>query len=138
MAFQLLIKAMTSLQSPTRSSQVPSPKESYSSSSSIHENITKSKVQKFSSDSSKESHSLHSSMHENRDTSKVQTVSSEFPKVGTCILAQQSPQIPLLKTLRFPCKARGMPDDHNFHNAYFIVPEDMQHGEELMCSHPQW
>ena len=128
-SFQLLIKACDCLQSP--------PKESYSSSSSLHENITKSKVQTFSSESPKESYSLHS-MHENRATSKFQTVSSELPKVGTCILAQQSSQIPLLKTLRFPCKARGMPDDHNFHNAYFIVPEDIQHGEELMCSHPQW
>jgi len=35
-----------------------------------------------------------------------------------------------------PCRARGMPVDHNFKTAYFIIPEGIEHGDELMCSYP--
>lgn len=34
-----------------------------------------------------------------------------------------------------PCRARGMPMDHNFKTAYFVIPEDVKHGEELICSY---
>mmetsp|Transcript_116068 Transcript_116068/g.335204 ORF Transcript_116068/g.335204 Transcript_116068/m.335204 type:complete len:783 (-) Transcript_116068:12-2360(-) len=34
-----------------------------------------------------------------------------------------------------PCRARGMPPDHNFRNAHFVIPPDVQHGEELICSY---
>jgi len=34
-----------------------------------------------------------------------------------------------------PCRARGMPPDHNFRNAHFVIPSDVQHGEELICSY---
>ncbi|KAL3807061.1 hypothetical protein ACHAXA_008007 [Cyclostephanos tholiformis] len=35
-----------------------------------------------------------------------------------------------------PCRARGMPVDHNFKSAYFIIPDNIEHGDELMCSYP--
>ena len=35
-----------------------------------------------------------------------------------------------------PCRARGMPVDHNFKTAYFVIPESIEHGDELMCSYP--
>mmetsp|Transcript_2731 Transcript_2731/g.6288 ORF Transcript_2731/g.6288 Transcript_2731/m.6288 type:complete len:894 (-) Transcript_2731:257-2938(-) len=35
-----------------------------------------------------------------------------------------------------PCRARGMPVDHNFKTAYFVVPEGIEHGDELLCSYP--
>ena len=35
-----------------------------------------------------------------------------------------------------PCRARGMPVDHNFKTAYFVIPEDSEHGDELMCTYP--
>lgn len=34
-----------------------------------------------------------------------------------------------------PCRARGMPMDHNFKTAYFVIPENVKHGEELICSY---
>lgn len=34
-----------------------------------------------------------------------------------------------------PCRARGMPMDHNAKTAYFVIPEDMKHGAELVCSY---
>lgn len=37
---------------------------------------------------------------------------------------------------RFPCKARGMPDDHNNDQAYFEIPANATHGKILACSHP--
>eukprot|EP00529_Nitzschia_sp_RCC80_P004210 CAMPEP_0113462528 /NCGR_PEP_ID=MMETSP0014_2-20120614/12146_1 /TAXON_ID=2857 /ORGANISM="Nitzschia sp." /LENGTH=955 /DNA_ID=CAMNT_0000354409 /DNA_START=659 /DNA_END=3526 /DNA_ORIENTATION=+ /assembly_acc=CAM_ASM_000159 len=38
-------------------------------------------------------------------------------------------------TIILPCRARGMPPDHNFKNAHFIIPPDVKHGQELVCSH---
>jgi len=35
-----------------------------------------------------------------------------------------------------PCRARGMPVDHNFKTAYFVIPDGIEHGDELMCSYP--
>ncbi|KAL3802029.1 hypothetical protein ACHAW5_001834 [Stephanodiscus triporus] len=35
-----------------------------------------------------------------------------------------------------PCRARGMPVDHNFKTAYFVIPDSIEHGDELMCSYP--
>jgi hypothetical protein len=35
-----------------------------------------------------------------------------------------------------PCRARGMPVDHNFKSAYFVIPENIEHGDELICSYP--
>lgn len=35
-----------------------------------------------------------------------------------------------------PCRARGMPVDHNFKTAYFIIPDGIEHGDELVCSYP--
>jgi len=40
------------------------------------------------------------------------------------------------RTLRFPCKARGVPDNHNARNAYIDVPPDAGHGAIVICSHP--
>lgn len=34
-----------------------------------------------------------------------------------------------------PCRARGMPVDHNFKTGYFVVPDNIEHGDELMCSY---
>lgn len=36
-----------------------------------------------------------------------------------------------------PCRARGMPLDHNFSNAFFIVTQDTKHGDHLVCSFPK-
>mmetsp|Transcript_99080 Transcript_99080/g.285876 ORF Transcript_99080/g.285876 Transcript_99080/m.285876 type:complete len:468 (-) Transcript_99080:240-1643(-) len=36
-----------------------------------------------------------------------------------------------------PCRSRGMPLDHNFKNAYFIITQDTAHGEDLVCSYPE-
>jgi hypothetical protein len=35
-----------------------------------------------------------------------------------------------------PCRARGMPVDHNFKTAYFVIPDGIEHGDELVCSFP--
>jgi len=34
-----------------------------------------------------------------------------------------------------PCRARGMPMDHNFKTAHFVIPENIEHGAELLCSY---
>jgi len=39
------------------------------------------------------------------------------------------------KTTILPCRARGMPMDHNVKTAYFVIPEDIKHGTELVCSY---
>eukprot|EP00934_Nitzschia_sp_Nitz4_P001045 Nitzschia sp. Nitz4//scaffold116_size91068//60740//62058//NITZ4_004962-RA/size91068-processed-gene-0.44-mRNA-1//1//CDS//3329533590//1045//frame0 len=36
-----------------------------------------------------------------------------------------------------PCRARGMPRDHNVQTAYFVIRDDIKHGEGLQCSHSQ-
>lgn len=41
------------------------------------------------------------------------------------------------KSVRVPCRARGMPMAHNFKTAHFIIPPNIQHGDELVCSFPQ-
>mmetsp|Transcript_10004 Transcript_10004/g.24974 ORF Transcript_10004/g.24974 Transcript_10004/m.24974 type:complete len:824 (+) Transcript_10004:273-2744(+) len=38
-------------------------------------------------------------------------------------------------TVIVPCRARGMPMDHNFISAYFVISEDAKHGENLVCSY---
>eukprot|EP00429_Kryptoperidinium_foliaceum_P029015 CAMPEP_0176128440 /NCGR_PEP_ID=MMETSP0120_2-20121206/64902_1 /TAXON_ID=160619 /ORGANISM="Kryptoperidinium foliaceum, Strain CCMP 1326" /LENGTH=286 /DNA_ID=CAMNT_0017463537 /DNA_START=204 /DNA_END=1064 /DNA_ORIENTATION=+ len=38
---------------------------------------------------------------------------------------------------KLPCRARRMPLDHNFKNAYFIVTEKTGHGDKLVCSYPE-
>lgn len=38
-------------------------------------------------------------------------------------------------TVIVPCRARGMPMDHNFISAYFVIAEDAKHGENLVCSY---
>ncbi|KAG7369026.1 hypothetical protein IV203_031769 [Nitzschia inconspicua] len=35
-----------------------------------------------------------------------------------------------------PCRARGMPMDHNIHTAYFEIHKDTLHGGDLVCSYP--
>jgi len=35
-----------------------------------------------------------------------------------------------------PCRARGMPMDHNPLTAYFVINKNIQHGEDVVCSHP--
>lgn len=40
------------------------------------------------------------------------------------------------KSVRVPCRARGMPMAHNFKTAHFIIPPNIQHGDELVCSFP--
>ncbi|KAG7350591.1 hypothetical protein IV203_009951 [Nitzschia inconspicua] len=35
-----------------------------------------------------------------------------------------------------PCRARGMPREHNSKTAYFVVPHDIEHGKNLICSYP--
>jgi hypothetical protein len=40
------------------------------------------------------------------------------------------------KNKRVPCRARGMPMAHNFKTSYFIIPDNIQHGDELECSFP--
>ena len=35
-----------------------------------------------------------------------------------------------------PCRARDMPVDHNFKTAYFVIPNGIEHGDELLCSYP--
>ena len=39
-------------------------------------------------------------------------------------------------TVMLPCRARGMPSDHQFAQAHFVVPPNIQHGDELVCSYP--
>ena len=39
-------------------------------------------------------------------------------------------------SVRFPCKARNMPQDHDDDTAYIDVPHDAYHGMMLDCSHP--
>lgn len=36
-----------------------------------------------------------------------------------------------------PCRARGMPVDHNFRSAHFRIPPNVKHGEHLVCSYPE-
>ena len=38
-------------------------------------------------------------------------------------------------TILAPCRARGMPVDHNPKTAHFIISEDLEHGTELVCSY---
>jgi hypothetical protein len=38
-------------------------------------------------------------------------------------------------TVMLPCRARGMPQDHQFAQAHFVVPQNIQHGDELVCSY---
>jgi len=40
------------------------------------------------------------------------------------------------KTRVFPCRARGMPLDHNAKTAYFELLEAIEHGDDLKCAHP--
>lgn len=40
------------------------------------------------------------------------------------------------RTLRFPCKARGVTDNHNARTAYIDVPPTAGHGSIVICSHP--
>lgn len=35
----------------------------------------------------------------------------------------------------FPCRCRGLPDDHNPNTAYILIPIDVEHGQDLKCSH---
>lgn len=37
---------------------------------------------------------------------------------------------------RIPCKARGMPKNHNAEFAYFEIPANVTHGKIIACSHP--
>ncbi|GMH93065.1 hypothetical protein TrVE_jg7791 [Triparma verrucosa] len=37
---------------------------------------------------------------------------------------------------KMPCRARGVPADHTFQTAYFIVKKGTPHGTLLKCSHP--
>eukprot|EP00980_Cylindrotheca_fusiformis_P030431 scaffold24801_cov181-Cylindrotheca_fusiformis.AAC.9 len=39
------------------------------------------------------------------------------------------------KVTVLPCRARGMPMDHNAKTAYFVLPDDIKHGAELVCSY---
>ena len=39
-------------------------------------------------------------------------------------------------TILVPCRARGMPVEHNPKTAHFRISEDMKHGTELVCSFP--
>ncbi|KAG7348217.1 hypothetical protein IV203_016922 [Nitzschia inconspicua] len=38
--------------------------------------------------------------------------------------------------IRFPCRARGMPLNHTTETAYLTISKNMNHGDELVCSHP--
>lgn len=38
--------------------------------------------------------------------------------------------------LSVPCRCRGMPDDHNPKTAFIVIPDDVDHGQALKCSHP--
>ena len=65
---------------------------------------------------------------------------------------EESPLIPLTKSLveeepdksvqlpdgvyKVPCRARGVPADHTFQTAYFLIKEGTPHGTLLKCSHP--
>lgn len=40
------------------------------------------------------------------------------------------------RTLRFPCKARGVTKNHTANNAFVDVPPRAKHGAVLICSHP--
>jgi hypothetical protein len=84
---------------------------------------------------------------------KLKTESSMQREVGTEELAK------LPGSVIVPCRARGMPMDHNFKvsfivaipsvacicslivpfckrkTAYFVIPENVKHGEELICSY---
>ena len=40
-----------------------------------------------------------------------------------------------LRSVNVPCRARRMPLDHNFKTAHFAIPEDVQHGADLVCSY---
>jgi hypothetical protein len=39
------------------------------------------------------------------------------------------------QSLLVPCRARGMPMDHNVKTAHFVVPQNMAHGADLICSY---
>jgi len=40
------------------------------------------------------------------------------------------------RAIRFPCKARGVPDNHTARNAYIDIPPEAGHGATVTCSHP--
>lgn len=60
----------------------------------------------------------------------VDTSSTMMPSFGGYLTQQRSHQTIV------PCRARGMPVDHNLKTAYFVIPDGVEHGDELMCSYP--
>lgn len=61
----------------------------------------------------------------------VDTSSTMMPSFGADLTQQRSHHQTIV-----PCRARGMLADHNFKTAYFVIPDGIEHGDELMCSHP--
>lgn len=47
------------------------------------------------------------------------------------LLREENPDL-----LRFPCKARGVLNDHNSRTAYITVSTNANHGTTLVCTHP--
>mmetsp|Transcript_35865 Transcript_35865/g.54407 ORF Transcript_35865/g.54407 Transcript_35865/m.54407 type:complete len:816 (+) Transcript_35865:114-2561(+) len=57
----------------------------------------------------------------NNSTKEVEKTADQFKKVRGGMVID--------------CRASGMPMDHNFKTAYFRISENIEHGEELICSH---
>ena len=55
-------------------------------------------------------------------------------KYGTCTNVNSAGNRQI--TILVPCRARGMPVEHNPKTAHFRISEDMKHGTELVCSFP--
>lgn len=62
----------------------------------------------------------------------VDASSTMMPSLGADLTQRRSHN----QATIVPCRARGLPVDHNFKTAYFVIPDGIEHGDELMCSYP--
>jgi hypothetical protein len=58
------------------------------------------------------------------------------PAKGGGSSSLQEPEVLENGMLKMPCRARGVPSDHTFATAYFLVKKDTPHGTLLKCCHP--
>ncbi|KAL3917107.1 MAG: hypothetical protein SGILL_004868 [Bacillariaceae sp.] len=63
------------------------------------------------------------------------TLKAPPPKVTSSDRSSKEETLP--QTIILPCRARGMPVDHNFRSAHFVIPHSIRHGEDLVCSYEE-
>lgn len=67
---------------------------------------------------------------------KTPATSSPSPKKGEKAKRSQEKEAldPKQRRGTVPCRARRMPEEHNFETAVFVLHKNMKHGEHLICS----